>query len=152
MADSEVRQVRSFNRTVTQTIGALQDDYLGRHRPLGESRLLFEIGQDGATAGELRARLDLDSGYVSRLLRSLERQQLVRTLPSHKDGRVRRVSLTSAGLAELDGLNQDSDELARSILAPLNDRQRARLVEAMADEERLLTASAVRVEEVAPSS
>src|SRR4051812_83507 len=52
-----VSQVRSFNRRVTQTIGALHDDYLGRDRPLGESRLLFEIGRHGATAAELRARL-----------------------------------------------------------------------------------------------
>ena len=44
-----VSQVRSFNRRVTQTIGALHDDYLGRDRPLGESRLLFEIGRIGAT-------------------------------------------------------------------------------------------------------
>jgi len=56
MVDDLVRQVRSFNRAVTQTIGALHDDYLGRHRPLGESRILFEIGEDGATVrGEARS-------------------------------------------------------------------------------------------------
>ena len=81
MVDDLVRQVRSFNRAVTQTIGALHDDYLGRHRPLGESRILFEIGEDGATVLDLRDRLDLDSGYVSRLLRSLERQRLITTVP-----------------------------------------------------------------------
>jgi DNA-binding MarR family transcriptional regulator/GNAT superfamily N-acetyltransferase len=152
MVDARVQKVRSFNRTVTQTIGVLQDGYLGRHRPIGESRLLFEIGQDGATAGELRARLDLDSGYLSRLLRSLERQGLVWNNPSSDDRRVRRVGLTPAGRAELGGLNRDSDKLAQSILDSLNEKQRARLVDAMAEVERLLTASAVQVEEVSPAS
>jgi DNA-binding MarR family transcriptional regulator len=147
-----LQQVRSFNRTVSQTIGALHDDYLGRDRPLGESRLLFEIGEAGATVAELRDRLDLDSGYVSRLLRSLEKQKLVTTKPSPDDGRVRIARLTSAGLAELESLNSDSDRLAQSILKPLNNAQRSGLTRAMAEVERLLSASAVRVDEVAPDS
>src|SRR5436309_12709259 len=122
-----VEQVRSFNRRVTQTIGALHDDYLGRNRPLGDSRLLFEIGQTGATTAELRARLGLDSGYLSRLLRSLERQGLAATKPEAKDRRVRRALLTAAGRRELAVLNRDSDRLASSILAPLNDPQRRKL-------------------------
>jgi DNA-binding MarR family transcriptional regulator/GNAT superfamily N-acetyltransferase len=152
MDSALVEQVRSFNRTVTQTIGALHDDYLGRDRPLGESRLLFEVGETGATASELRARLDLDSGYLSRLLRSLERQELVATRPDISDRRVRRAELTTAGRDELASLNRDSDRLAHSILSPLNEAQRAKLVEAMATVQRLLTASAVRVEEVPPTS
>src|SRR5438874_1793631 len=152
MIDGLVEQVRSFNRTVTQTIGAIHDDYLGHKRPLGESRLLFEIGKAGATAAELRARLDLDSGYLSRLLRSLERQGLVTTQPDVSDRRVRCARLTAAGRAELAALNRDSDRLARSILAPLNERQRSKLAAAMAEVERLLTASSVRIDQVAPDS
>jgi len=152
MVDDLVRQVRSFNRAVTQTIGALHDDYLGRHRPLGESRILFEIGEDGATVLDLRDRLDLDSGYVSRLLRSLERQRLITTVPSSVDKRVREASLTPEGRKELRRLNRDSDLLAGSILEPLNEAQRLKLTEAMATVERLLTASAVRIDEVPPDS
>ena len=148
----QVSRVRSFNRTVTQTIGALRNDYLGRHRPLGESRILFEIGEQGATASELRARLDLDSGYLSRLLRSLERQGLVETEPSAWDKRARQVSLTRAGRIELNELGHHSDLLAQSILEPLSDRQREQLSEAMAKVEQLLTASAVRIEEVPPNN
>ena len=66
-----VAQVRSFNRTVTERVGALQDSFLARGRPLGASRVLWEIG-DGTDARALRERLDLDSGYLSRLLRGLE--------------------------------------------------------------------------------
>src|SRR5690242_206908 len=74
---ASIRQVRSFNRSVTQRIGALNDEYLARGRPLGASRVLWEIGADGTDLRSLRARLDLDSGYLSRLVRSLERDGLV---------------------------------------------------------------------------
>src|SRR5688500_4187078 len=147
-----ISKVRSFNRTVTQTIGALNDHYLGRDRPLGECRLIFEVGESGADVGELRARLDLDSGYASRLLRSLEQQGLVTTEPGSPDRRVRKATLTEAGLRELSELDRSSDDLAGSILGPLNDRQQRRLVDAMAEVERLLTAAAVKVHEVRPGS
>jgi hypothetical protein len=64
-----VRQVRSFNRAVSRRIGALNDSFLDRGRPLGEARLLYEIGRSGDEVRDLRARLGLDSGYLSRLLR-----------------------------------------------------------------------------------
>ena len=145
MIDQRVAQIRSFNRTVTQTVGALQDDYLGRKRPLGESRLLFEIGSNGATASDLRARLGLDSGYLSRLLGSLEAEGLVEVSPDPVDRRVRRAGLTRKGKTELKSLNQGSDRLAQSILDPLNDRQRERLARAMAEVERLLVVAAVTI-------
>ena len=72
MDASMVSRVRRFNRTVTQRVGALDDEFLARDRPLGQARLLWEIGPDGAGLRSLRARLDLDSGYLSRLLRALE--------------------------------------------------------------------------------
>ncbi len=81
-----IEQVRRFNRTVTQRIGVLDDAFLARDRPLGQARLLWEIGPDGSDVRRLRARLDLDSGYLSRLLRSLESDELVRVEPSEADG------------------------------------------------------------------
>src|SRR5690242_2743704 len=109
MRSEQVRRVRSFNRTVSQHIGALNDNFLGRDRALGESRLLYEIGRDGAEVRGLRARLELDSGYVSRLVRSLERQRLVEAEAAADDGRVRRVRLTRKGLRELVELDRLSD-------------------------------------------
>jgi DNA-binding MarR family transcriptional regulator/GNAT superfamily N-acetyltransferase len=146
----QIARVRRFNRAVTQTVGALNDHYLGRDRPLAECRLIFEIGKTGIEVGELRARLDLDSGYASRLLRSLEQQGLVSTEPGSSDRRVRMASLTRDGLRELAELDRRSDLLAGSILDPLNESQRRRLVDSMAEVERLVTAAAVRVEEVQP--
>src|SRR5213594_4659928 len=100
-----IAQVRSFNRTVTQQIGALTDQFLGRNRPLGASRLLFEIGRDGIEVRQLRARLSLDSGYTSRLLRQLEAEGLIRLTPSRRDTRVRCATLSAAGRRELAVLN-----------------------------------------------
>src|SRR5262245_17505798 len=125
--------VRRFNRTVTERIGALRDGFLGRGRPLGEARLLWEVGAEGVEVRGLRRRLGLDSGCVARVLRSLERQGLVERGPSPSDGRVRHVRLTAAGAAERAELDRRSDELAASVLDPLSERQRARLVAAMAE-------------------
>ena len=101
-----VEQVRSFNRTMTERVGVLNDHFLGRNHPLGEARLLWEIGEEGASVRELRRRLALDSAYVSRLLRSLEKQGLLVVRTSEHDGRVRQVQLTEAGLRERAELDQ----------------------------------------------
>lgn len=139
-----IEQVRSFNRTVTQTVGVLEDRYLSSRLPLGQARLLWEIGE-GADVRALRARLDLDSGYLSRLLRSLESARLITVAPGRGDRRVRVARPTAAGRRERDLLDRRSDELAQSLLEPLSRAQRERLVAAMADVERLLTAGLVRV-------
>jgi DNA-binding MarR family transcriptional regulator/GNAT superfamily N-acetyltransferase len=140
-----VARVRRFNRTVTARVGALEADFLGRGRPLGESRLLWEIGADGSDVRDLRQRLGLDSGYVSRLLRSLESQGFVRVEESPSDRRVRIARLTARGARERVELDRLSDELAWSILAPLDAVQREKLAAATETVERLLTASLVEI-------
>ena len=158
MERAQITQVRRFNRTITERVGVLHDHYLGRDLPVGAARLLWEIGSaDGDDAGnagrdvrQLRDRLALDSGYVSRLLRTLERRGLITVRPHPKDHRVRTVELTDAGRAERAALDNLSDELAESLLAPLNEKQRAMLTAAMADVERLLTAAIVTIHEVDP--
>ena len=152
MRPAQIEQVRRFNRLVTQRVGALEASYLRRGRPLGEARLIFETGSLGADIRRLRTRLGLDSGYLSRLLRSLEDQKLVAVRKQSDDGRVRRVTLTRKGRAELAKYNALSDELATSILTPLDDQQRERLVNAMAEVERLLSASAIEVRVEPPNS
>ncbi|HWG78375.1 MAG TPA: helix-turn-helix domain-containing GNAT family N-acetyltransferase [Stellaceae bacterium] len=145
MDAAQIARLRSFNRTVSQRIGALDDRFLDRGRPLGEARLLYEIGHGGAEVRALRARLELDSGYVSRLLRSLERQRLVTGERAAGDGRVRRVRLTAKGRREVAELDRRADAFARSMLAPLGAAQQARLIAAMTEVERLMRASAVRI-------
>jgi len=147
-----VSQVRSFNRAVTLQIGALEGGFLGRKRSLGACRLLFEIGPDGVEIRQLRARLALDSGYTSRLLRGLEREGLIRTARAPGDSRVRSVTLTRAGQRELALLNRLSDEAAAALLRPLPEPQRATLLAAMGTVERLLRGSGVRLTVENPDS
>jgi DNA-binding MarR family transcriptional regulator/GNAT superfamily N-acetyltransferase len=144
-----VGQVRHFNRTVTQRVGALNDAYLSRTRQLGQARLLWEIGAGGSEVRSLRSRLGLDSGYTSRLLRALQADGLIVVEPA-EDGRVRHVRLTPAGVAERAELDRLSDELATSILEPLSVAQRTRLVAAMTEVDKLLVASAVHTAVVDP--
>jgi DNA-binding MarR family transcriptional regulator len=149
MTAEMVAQVRRFNRTVTQRIGVLNENFLASDRSLGQNRLLWEIGAEGRDIRSLRERLDLDSGYLSRLLRALEAGGYV-VESSPTDGRIRIARLTSAGRRELAGLDQRSDDAAAAILRPLNERQRTKLVTAMAEVERLLIASTVEVRECDP--
>jgi DNA-binding MarR family transcriptional regulator len=142
--------VRSFNRTVTQRIGVLDQEYLSRGRSLGASRLLWEIGRAGCDVRRLRARLRLDSGYLSRLLRALESDALVEVFAGNDDQRVRFARLTDDGLRELDQLDRLSDELAASMLAPLDERRRQQLLEAVATVDRLLTAGMVTIDVADP--
>jgi DNA-binding MarR family transcriptional regulator len=144
MEAEQIQTVRSFNRTVTRRIGALDDSYLSRGRPLGEARLIFEIGlHDGADLRALRNRLGLDSGYLSRLVRSLEGQGLVESRRKAEDARVRELTLTAKGRKEWQAYDSLSDDLARSILSGLNNGQRERLVRAMTEVERLVRVAGI---------
>ena len=156
MQREAVEVVRRFNRVVTQRVGALDEEYLARGRPLGASRLLWELGVDGTGGTEvrtLRQRLDLDSGYLSRLLRRLESEQLVTVeAPDPGDGRRREVRLTDAGRAERALLDERSDALAWSVLDALDGPRRDALVAAMSTVVRLLTAGLVHVVVEDPTS
>jgi DNA-binding MarR family transcriptional regulator/GNAT superfamily N-acetyltransferase len=136
----------------TERAGALSDRFLGRRRPLGPARLLWEIGRDGADVRDLRSRLGYDSGYLSRLLRALEAEGLVVVRPDLADGRVRRATLTPRGEREWDELESRSEALAVSVLEPLSERQEHELVSAMETVVRLLTTSLIGVDVESPSS
>jgi DNA-binding MarR family transcriptional regulator/GNAT superfamily N-acetyltransferase len=152
MNPGQLARVRSFSRATTDRVGALTDDFLGRRRPLGEARVLWEIGHDGADVRDLRTRLRLDSGYMSRLLRALEGDGLVTLTSSRADGRLRHADLTADGVEEWHVLETRSEAFAASVLEPLSERQRIDLVEAMGTVERLLTASLVTIDPENPRS
>lgn len=114
--------------------------------------MLFEIGHDGATPRDIRARLGLDSGYLARLLRALERDGLVAADPDPGDRRTKRLTLTAAGRAEMAELDRISDELAAATLAPLTHEQRERLLRAQAEVRRLLAISMVSIVPEDPGS
>jgi DNA-binding MarR family transcriptional regulator/predicted GNAT family N-acyltransferase len=145
MTDPEIPRLRRFNRVVTQRIGVLDDSYLKLGRPLGEARLLFEIGPEGADVQALRRRLGLDSGYLSRLLGTLERQELIEVQSNRDDRRRRRAVLTPAGRSARADYDRISDAFAGAVLAPLSPGQRARLLAAAEEVERLMSAHAVQI-------
>jgi ribosomal protein S18 acetylase RimI-like enzyme len=145
-----VEQVRRFKRTVMQRMAQLDDRGLARHRPLAEARLLYEIGPDGCEVRTLRMRLGLDSDRASHLLSALKADGMVELVAGGLDRRVRTARLTPAGLAERKAIEEASDGLAESFLRRLNARQQKRLVDAMADVERLLTAAMVDMRPVDP--
>lgn len=101
---------------------------------------------------ELRVALGLDSGYVSRLLRALEREGLVRVEPDPADRRVRIAQLTRKGLAERRLIDRESDRVAESMLAPLAPAERAELVAAMRSVDRLLTSASIEIAVADPAS
>ena len=95
---SRVDAVRRFNRFYTRRIGVLTDDYLGSAFPLPQARVLYELGERGeCTASQLRAELDLDAGYLSRLVAGLRRQGLVAAEAPSEDRRRRHLTLTPKG-------------------------------------------------------
>ena len=145
-------RVRRFNRFITQRVGALDDRFLARDRPYSLSRLLWEIGTEGAEIVMLRARLGVDSGQMSRMLRALEGDGLVELTASVSDTRVRVVRLTTAGLAERELLDQHSDAFADSILKPLTAAQQLELLDAIRTVEQLYVTSLVDLRHVDPEA
>ncbi len=146
MPPDSVALVRRFNRTVTERIGALEESFLGRDRPLGASRLLWEVGESGADLHGLRDRLGLDSGYASRLVRRLEDEGLVIVEACPHDRRRRRLHLTAAGTAEVRELDRLSDLAAAALLEGVPVGRRGRLLAAIAEVERSLRAALVKIE------
>ena len=112
-----VSRVRRFNRAVTSEVGALDTSFLGRGRPLGAARVLNAIGHGLVDVAQLRDYLGLDSGLMSRLLRSLEDEGLIKTMPHPDDARRRIVKLTRAGRQEFNAYETISNSQAEVLLA-----------------------------------
>ncbi|MER6939585.1 bifunctional helix-turn-helix transcriptional regulator/GNAT family N-acetyltransferase, partial [Nocardioides sp. NPDC000441] len=149
--------MRKFNMSYVRRVGALEDSFLGSGLPYGTARILYEIGlaasdSDSApTVQDLRTRLGgLDSGYVSRMLRTLETKGYVAMDRDPSDGRRRLVALTEDGLKQWDDLERRSEERAHLLLDPLTQRQRDRLNEALATADLLVRAATITIEQVDP--
>lgn len=142
---------RQFSRYFTRRTGVLADQYLGQARPLGAARILFEIGS-GTSLRELRTRLGLDPGYLSRIVRSLEDDGLAQVSAHPDDGRLRVAQLTAAGEAELTEQHRRADAAAEDLLNALSAEQRDELVTALGTAHRLLRIASLSVTSVDPAS
>jgi DNA-binding MarR family transcriptional regulator/GNAT superfamily N-acetyltransferase len=136
---NRIDAVRRFNRFYTRRIGALQGQFLGAPYSLPQARLLYELGQRGeCTASELGAELDLDLGYLSRLLQGLKRHGLVQGEAAKDDARRVRLSLTAKGRKAYLQLDARSRDEVAAMLARLAAPQQARLVAALQTVEGVL--------------
>ena len=128
-----VRAVREFNRVYTNLIGLLRGRYLDSPYSLTEARVLFELAQDGpCEISALRRQVDIDPGYLSRILARFEADGLVTRERSAVDARRRVITLTAAGRQAFGGLDRRSVEQISALLGRLTEAEQRRLVEAMA--------------------
>ncbi|MET1413176.1 helix-turn-helix domain-containing GNAT family N-acetyltransferase [Roseibium sp. HPY-6] len=129
MKIDQISRVRNFARSVAVEVGALEDSFLNRGRPLGSARVLNAIGLGYQKVSDIRNFLKLDTGLLSRLLRGLEAEGLIETAPNPEDRRSRVTKLTKAGAKEFDIYEQLSNERAAAILERHKDARR--LLDAM---------------------
>jgi DNA-binding MarR family transcriptional regulator/GNAT superfamily N-acetyltransferase len=135
--------IRDFNRFYTRQIGLLDQGFLGSPFTLTEVRVLYELAhRDHATATEIARELSLDPGYLSRLLKKLERQGHLDRGRDATDGRQRPLRLTRTGRRVFDGLDRESARQISAMIAPLGPGQVSELVGSMQAVRRLLQAGA----------
>jgi len=140
--EAAVAAVRAFNRFYTNVIGLLRGKYLGTPYSLTEARLLFELGQrDASEVADLRRVVDIDAGYLSRILGRFSDDGLITRQRSAADGRRQVIALTGAGRAAVAGLDAKSADQTRDMLAHVRDEDRRRLLEAMSVITDVLTQS-----------
>jgi DNA-binding MarR family transcriptional regulator/GNAT superfamily N-acetyltransferase len=139
VSENDIEQVRAFNRFYTGQIGLHREGLLKTPFSLTQARVLYELGRHPGTRSSLLvAELGLDPGYLSRLLKSFDRQRLIKRSPSHQDRRVSDVSLTPGGRAEFERLNARSRAETSQMLAAMTRPHQQRLIECMTTIRQLL--------------
>jgi DNA-binding MarR family transcriptional regulator/GNAT superfamily N-acetyltransferase len=141
--DADVEAIRRFNRFYTKQIGALQEGLLDSELSLAEARVLYELahGEGETSATSIGRKLDLDAGYLSRLLRTLEERRLVQRRPSSADGRRSNLSLTRKGRSAVARLDASARTQVATWLEAHSSTDQRVLVAAMASIERVLGSS-----------
>src|SRR5687767_9039774 len=135
-----IRSVRKFNRFYTRQIGLLEERLLRTPFSLAEARILYELGTGKRViAVELSRKLDIDLGYLSRSLRSLERRHLIRRSRSSGDRRQQILTLTGSGRAAFKSLDSRSSVQIGKMLGLLSDAAQQQLADAMGAIEGLLS-------------
>jgi DNA-binding MarR family transcriptional regulator/GNAT superfamily N-acetyltransferase len=124
--------VRAFGRFYTNVIGVLREGLLGTPYSLTEARVIFELAQRDATElADLRRVLDIDAGYLSRIVARFETDGIAMRQRSEADRRRQVVRLTARGRAVFERLDQRSAEEVRALLAQLNEEDQRRMIGAM---------------------
>src|SRR6202049_3864306 len=136
--DQRIAAVRGFNRFYTRQIGVLRKTFLDSPYSLAEARVLYEIaGGRSSTATEIGRALDLDAGYLSRVLRNFEKRGLIRRKVPPRDARQSHLTLTARGHAAYAPLERRSQRDTGAMLGRLKPAEQARLIAAMTTIEAL---------------
>ena len=130
--------VRRFNRFYTRQIGVLRRNYLDSAYSLGEMRVLYELAHGATTATDIGRALDLDAGYLSRVLRNFEKRGFIGRKPSRADARQSHIALTARGAKAFAPFEKRSQDFVGGMLGKLKPDDQARLVAAMTTIETLL--------------
>jgi DNA-binding MarR family transcriptional regulator/GNAT superfamily N-acetyltransferase len=137
--ERRVAAVRSFNRFYTRQIGVLRKTFLDSPYSLAEARVLYEIASGGApTASAISRTLDLDAGYLSRVLRDFEKRGLIKRQVSASDARQSHLALSARGRKSFAPLDRRSQRDTEAMLGRLGPAQQAQLIAAMSTIETLL--------------
>ncbi|MGA8612180.1 MAG: bifunctional helix-turn-helix transcriptional regulator/GNAT family N-acetyltransferase [Xanthobacteraceae bacterium] len=137
--DSRIAAVRRFNRFYTRQIGVLRKRFLDSPYSLGEARVLYEIASGHSlTATDIGRALDLDAGYLSRVLRNFEKRGLIQRTASATDARQSHLALSPRGREAYGPLEQRSQRDTGKMLDKLAPADQARLIAAMQTIESLL--------------
>jgi DNA-binding MarR family transcriptional regulator/GNAT superfamily N-acetyltransferase len=132
ISPEQIASVRAFNRDYTRRIGVLSEGLLDSPYSLTEVRVMYEIThRSGVTAAELADDLDLDRGYLSRLLKRFETKKLLARTASAEDGRRQHLRLTPAGLRVFEPLERRSQGQVEDMLTALDEERRRAVLKAM---------------------
>ena len=127
-----IDRIREFNRFYTNVIGLLDRHFLDTPYSLTEGRVLYEISHtELCTAKKIRARINIDEGYLSRILDKFIQKGLVKKTPAAEDRRLHLIILTEKGRREFSKLNGNSNEQIVRLLNGLTDRERSQLAQLM---------------------
>lgn len=136
-----VQEIRSFNRFYVDLIGLLNSGGDHSNYSLAETRVLYEIHQAGSLqASQVMLHIQIDKSYLSRMLRRLEKDELITRKRSDKDARAVTLSLTKKGKLEMEQINQAASDLVKAQIKGLDDDSSQQLVRHMKEIMQLLNA------------
>jgi DNA-binding MarR family transcriptional regulator len=135
-----INKIRSFNRFYTNIIGLLDRHFLDTPFSLTEGRVLYEIANtELCTAKKIRTNIDIDEGYLSRVVDKFIKQGVVRKTPALEDRRLHIIVLTEKGKRDYSRMNENSNKLIAQMIERLSEPERAELVQKMEEIHRLLS-------------
>lgn len=127
-----IDRIREFNRFYTNVIGLLDRHFLATPFSLTEGRVLYEISHtELCTAKKIRSNIDIDEGYLSRILDKFIQMGLIRKTPASEDRRFHQIQLTEKGKREFSKLNENSNQQIFQLIGELSDEQQIELVTLM---------------------